>query len=151
MSWYRYAESWRFILLRYLPRLGLCSLTWEILQLPLYTLWLEPHPSHIIYALVHCSIGDLMIGAATLIFALLLTRADRPAVWPQPQIAAVMTASGVSYTLLSERVNLAQGNWAYSEWMPLLPWLDVGLAPILQWLLVPLAAWGWALDRRPNL
>lgn len=37
--------------------------------------------------------------------------------------------------------------WAYSELMPTLPWLGTGLAPLLQWLLIPPLALSWTCGR----
>jgi hypothetical protein len=28
-------------------------------------------------------------------------------------------------------------SWSYNEWMPTLPWLGTGVAPLAQWLVVP--------------
>lgn len=53
----------------------------------------------------------------------------------------------MAYTILSERYNLLYGSWAYSPLMPFVPWIEVGLSPLLQWLCVPLAAWQWAQPR----
>ena len=39
------------------------NLVWEALQLPLYTLWWSDPWSSIIFAFVHCTVGDLMIGS----------------------------------------------------------------------------------------
>ncbi|PKO58544.1 MAG: hypothetical protein CVU23_14915 [Betaproteobacteria bacterium HGW-Betaproteobacteria-17] len=148
MNWYARPESWSFILCRYLPRLTLCSLAWEIAQLPLYTLWEAPRPVSIVYAVEHCTVGDAMIGTAALVLALILSRAGERATWPGTRIVLLMVFLGVAYTLPSERINLARGNWAYSEWMPVLPWIKVGLSPVLQWIAVPFAAWGWANRKR---
>ena len=46
-------EAWRFIALRYLPWLALLSLAWEVVQLPLYTLWREATPGYVAFAVVH--------------------------------------------------------------------------------------------------
>jgi hypothetical protein len=35
--------------------------------------------------------------------------------------------------------------WVYSQLMPVLPWLRIGLTPFLQWLVVPPLALLWAL------
>lgn len=144
MNWYTRPESWSFIGRRYLPRLAFCSLLWEVAQLPLYTLWAESSPTTIAYAVAHCTVGDAMIGTVALVLALTLSRAGEPANWPRPRIAGLMVFLAVAYTLLSERINLLQGNWAYSSWMPVLPWVEVGLAPLAQWGIVPLLAWWWA-------
>jgi len=144
MNWYAQPESRSFILRRYLPRLAFCSLAWEVVQLPLYTLWPEPRLEHIAYAVAHCTAGDILIGTAALFLALILNGAGERVGWPGSRIVIWTIVAAVAYTVLSERNNLAQGNWAYSAWMPVLPWIDVGLAPLLQWVVVPLAAWRWA-------
>lgn len=143
MNWYRCKVSWSFILRSYLPRLTLCSLAWEILQLPLYTLWAEPDAWRIAYAIAHCTVGDVLIGTATLCGVLTLSRAGVRSNWAGGRIVVLQAWLALAYTVYSERSNLALDNWAYSPWMPLLPWLNVGLAPLLQWVIVPLAAWYW--------
>ena len=47
---------------------------------------------------------------------------------------------------------LTTGRWAYSEWMPVIPGLGVGLIPILQLVLLPLPIFWTAarLVRRPR-
>ena len=147
MNWYVLSESWSFILRRYLPRLALCSLAWEIVQLPLYTIWEEARPGWIAFAVLHCTAGDVLIGAAALALALILCRAGKPADWPATRIGTVMVLLAVSYSLISERINIAQGNWAYSSRMPVLPWVEVGISPLLQWVVVPLVAFLWANRR----
>lgn len=149
MNWTVRAESWAFILREYLPRLALCSLAWEIVQLPLYTLWADSRPAWIAYAVAHCTVGDAMIGTVALLLALILVRAGEPVDWPRARLGIVMVVLALAYTVLSERINLARGGWAYSEWMPVLPWIEVGLAPMAQWIIVPLVAWEWA-NRRPS-
>lgn len=150
MNWYRHPESWSFILRRYLPRLTLCSLAWEIIQLPLYTLRSEPRLSRIAYMIIHCTVGDAMIGIAALVLALILLRAGERENWPETRISMLLVFLTVAYTIPSESINLARGDWAYSSWMPVLPWLDVGLAPVAQWIVVPLVAWWWACRRSPH-
>ena len=64
--------------------------------------------------------------------------------WP---VAAVTIALGVSYTIFSEWLNIVvQAAWAYSDLMPIVPLfgLKVGLFPLLQWIVLPLLAFGWA-------
>ena len=150
MNWVEDPESWRFILRRYLPRLTVTSLVWEIGQLPSYTLWENPHREQIAYAVAHCTTGDVLIGALALVGALILVHAPTRPDWSEKQIVAVMVSLAMAYTVFSEQNNLALGNWTYAAAMPLVPGLEVGLAPLLQWLLVPLAAWRWANRRSPS-
>ncbi|MFN0164218.1 MAG: hypothetical protein ACKVQQ_23525 [Burkholderiales bacterium] len=63
------------------------------------------------------------------------------------RVAFLAVASGVGYTVFSEWLNTtARGSWTYADTMPVLPILDVGLTPVLQWVVVPCAAF-W-LGRR---
>ena len=144
MKWITSYDSWKFILTAYLPRLALCSLIWEIIQLPLYSLWAEPHWQAMLFPVLHCTAGDIIIGGLCLFIALTLNRAGEHSSWPSMRICAWTIILAVSYTVFSERMNLAQGNWSYSSLMPVLPWIKVGLAPIAQWIVVPLLTWWWA-------
>jgi uncharacterized membrane protein len=150
MNWYAHPASWSLILKRYLPCLALCSLLWELAQLPLYTLWEEARPGWIAFSVAHCTAGDILIGAAALILALILSRAGEPANWHTTRVSLLTVVLTVSYTLASEWLNLGQGNWGYSPWMPVLPWIGVGLAPLLQWVVVPLAAIWWTARHPQN-
>jgi hypothetical protein len=48
---------------------------------------------------------------------------------------------GIAYTLFSEWLNVTvSGNWAYTTAMPRLPFIGTGLAPLLEWVIVPTAA-----------
>ncbi|TMH64754.1 MAG: hypothetical protein E6H57_15690 [Betaproteobacteria bacterium] len=138
--WYRDREAWRFIAYRYLPWLAGLNLTWELAQLPLYTIWREASAGYVAFAVAHCTVGDILIGAASLALALIAVRAGPLARWRWLQVALIATAAGATYTLVSEWMNtsLRQG-WAYSELMPTLELggLVIGLAPLAQWLVVP--------------
>ncbi len=143
--WYADRAAWRLIGLRYLPWFVALNLAWEIVQLPLYTLWAEGSPGFIAFSVVHCTLGDAIIGAATLALALIATRAPELARWRWARIAAVAALAGAGYTIFSEWVNtVVLDNWAYSERMPVLHvfGLEIGLSPLAQWLLLPpLALW----------
>lgn len=145
--WYQCAQAWWFIWGGYLPRLALLSLAWELMHLPLYTIWQTAGPGWITYAVAHCTAGDVLIGTAALLLALILSRAGEPAGWSASRIGVRTAMLAIVYTVWSERLNLAAGNWAYSVWMPVLPWIEVGLSPLLQWLVVPVAALRWAHRR----
>jgi hypothetical protein len=48
---------------------------------------------------------------------------------------------GMAYTALSEWLNgVLLGTWTYAPAMPLLPLVEIGLSPLLQWVLVPVTA-----------
>ncbi len=141
--WYRDRVTWSFIAFRYVPLLGALNLLWEIAQLPLYTLWNEGSPAFIAYAVIHCTLGDVAIGTLALLIALIATRARAVETWRWRQVALFLVIPAVGYTALSEWINtVARESWAYSALMPIvnLGNLEFGLAPLLQWLILPPAA-----------
>ena len=113
--------------------------------MPLYTLWVDGTQSQIAFALLHCTLGDVLIGAVALTASLILWRL--PA-WPTERFRSVAYATltfALAYTLFSEWLNVeVRHTWAYRDIMPTLPWLGTGLSPVLQWLIVPLLALWYA-------
>lgn len=132
------APALRILAAWFLFSLGL-HLLWEIAQLPLYTLWREAGPGAIAWAVIHCTAGDGMIAAATYLLAGAWAGGPR---WPWRALGRglpVLLASGIAYTAFSEWRNVqVLGAWAYAEAMPTV--LGIGLAPLLQWVVVPALA-----------
>ncbi|GGJ42165.1 hypothetical protein GCM10011320_57190 [Neoroseomonas lacus] len=123
---------------RYLSAMLAMSLTWEIAQLPLYTLWVEGTPGEIAFAVLHCTGGDATIAAAALAVAILLTRSWYWPIQGWRRVTMVATVMGLGYTVFSEWMNVdLRQSWTYTAAMPRLPPWGTGLAPFLQWLLLP--------------
>jgi hypothetical protein len=124
----------------YLGVIAVGNLAWESLHLPLYTLWRTGTPGEKVFAVIHCTAGDILIGLSTLVLALVLVGDRR---WPVSRYWPVASAAigiGLTYTMFSEWLNISvRATWAYSEYMPVLPMFEfsLGLSPILQWLIVP--------------
>ena len=139
--------GWLGALRVYLGFVLAANLAWEIVQLPLYTIWKDGTVGEIVFAVAHCTGGDALIATVSLVGALLLFARTN---WPQERYGAVASAAviaGVGYTIFSEWLNTkVRGSWTYSELMPTLPLLDVGLSPIAQWIVIPIA--GFWLARR---
>jgi hypothetical protein len=130
---------------RYLAVATLGHALWEAGQLPLYTLWSLGTPREILTAYIHCSGGDVLIAVSTLSIAAALTRACRGPVFG-PGMVWTAVLLGVAYTILSEWLNVSvRGSWAYAPAMPVLPGIGTGLAPLLQWLVVPFLAFALTL------
>jgi hypothetical protein len=121
---------------------------WETAQLPLYTLWVQGTPLTITAAAFHCLIGDVAIAAVALSLALALF--GSPA-WPHENflpVLATVIGSSIGYTIYSEYMNTAvRQSWTYAEAMPRLPGIGTGLAPLMQWLIIPPLALLWACRR----
>ena len=114
------------------------NLVWEVAQLPLYTIAQDPSAARIAYAVLHCTVGDAIIAAADFVLAGFVLR---DAEWPSSRPwsgGALAILFGLAYTVYSEWHNVYEtGAWAYSARMPLI--FGIGLAPSLQWLVVPVA------------
>ena len=141
--------EWPAALRRYLVFSLLLHLGWEVVQLPLYTIRSEPIARQAL-AIVHCTLGDLMIAGLSLLAALALVGRQS---WPQSGLRAVwllLLLFGAGYTVYSEWLNVSvRGSWAYSPLMPTLPLTGTGLSPLMQWILVPTAALRLAAGRWP--
>lgn len=146
--WHRERAVWGFIALRFAPLLALFNLLWEIAQLPLYSIWYERGWADIAYAVAHCTAGDVLLGAFSLVIALIVTGAGPLGTWHTTRVAAVTVALSVAYTVFSEWMNtILRESWAYSSFMPLLPGPGTGLSPLLQWAVIPPVALYFALRR----
>ena len=136
---------WLPMLRRYFAVVLLGNLVWEVGHLPLYTLWITGTLSEKAFAVAHCTAGDLMIGAAALLCTLLAVGDAR---WPEvgfARVTALATITGVAYTVFSEWLNIGiRGSWAYTAAMPVVPYIGIGLTPLLQWIVVPSAAFWFA-------
>lgn len=129
-------------IIRFLLVLAGLNLVWEIGQLPFYTLWQKGSWQEIGYAVAHCTVGDALITIAGVIALLAFNRWR----WPMPgRQSAIFLGSfvalGVAYTIFSEWLNTAvRKSWSYSDLMPIVPPLGTGVAPLLQWIVVPMLA-----------
>lgn len=114
------------------------NLAWETAQLPLYTVWRTGTDRELAFFVAHCTAGDVAVLAATFLLGLLL--AGDPE-WPTKgfaRVALTVTLLGTVYTSFSEWRNVEiLRNWAYAPSMPLLPPFGTGLAPFLQWAVIP--------------
>ncbi|HKJ76389.1 MAG TPA: hypothetical protein VKA64_04220 [Gammaproteobacteria bacterium] len=110
---------------------------WEVAQFPLYDVWHDNGWGYILYGLVHCTLGDLLILLVT--YALIAVLRGRSWYLHFPISGGfAFTALGVGYTVFSELTNVrVESTWGYTELMPIIPVLEVGGTPFLQWLLIP--------------
>lgn len=140
--------NWWPTLPRYLAAAGVGNLLWEALQMPLYTLCSTGTLSEIVTDILVCTAVDIAIAALALLAALLLTGHGGWPVNHYAQVASATVVLAVFYTAVSELVNVyVTKTWTYSEKMILIPGIRVGLAPILQWVIVPALAFYIARPR----
>lgn len=108
---------------------------WELLQMPLY--------SSAYYNLGHvvfCTLGALadMIMVLLLYVCFGFIYKNPFWIWQSNwfKIFVVMLTGAVG-AVLSEKRHLKIGSWAYDQSMPIVPFVNVGLSPFLQFLLLP--------------
>lgn len=115
-------------------------LLWEIVQLPLYTLWRTASRAELTFAVLHCTGGDVLIAMNVLLASVVLLRAWS---WPRAQavhVAALAIPLGIAYTPFSEWHNVyIRQSWSYAPSMPTVTMLghEIGVSPLAQWLIVP--------------
>ena len=112
------------------------NLAWETAHVRLYTLWNDPDRWYVWQSVLHCTLGDVVIGTTAFGFAAwLLARVD----WPihRPRVGtAIVIASGTVFTVWSEWNNVYRLRlWDYAPAMPTI--FGVGVSPLLQWVVLP--------------
>ena len=132
------ASGWLSGLRRYLAVSLLGNALWEPAHLPRYTIWSSGTTGEKLFAVLHCTAGDLLIALGSWALAVIVAgRPDWPARGFRP-VALLTIAAGLLYTGFSEWLNAGvRESWAYSNWMPVIPKLGLGVSPLLQWLVVP--------------
>jgi hypothetical protein len=137
--------DWLLVLRRYMLFVAVTNLVWEFVHLPLYTIWETGTPFELAIAALHCTAGEILIALSSVMLALFLVGHRT---WPlrgNGRVAALAIAFGLSYTVFSEWLNIeVRAAWAYRDLMPVVPVINTGLSPILQWIVVPLIGLRWA-------
>lgn len=141
----RTTGSWRRPFLRYVTFVGAANLIWEFAHMPLYTLWETGTHSEIVFAAIHCTGGDILIAFFAIISAIVVVGNWRRSHERRLLVATVTILFGLAYTVFSEWLNIeVRGTWAYRDLMPVIPIINMGLSPFLQWTIVPIMAFRWA-------
>lgn len=139
--------EWLSAFRRYVIFIAAANLIWEFVHIPLYTLWETGSTGEIVFAVIHCTGGDILIALSAIMLALFLVGSSA---WPgdgMHRVVAPTVGIGLGYTVFSEWLNIeVRQAWAYGDLMPVIPVIDAGLSPVLRWILVPLAGF-WFADR----
>jgi len=117
---------------------GVLHLVWENAQAPFYAGY-ESFGQHFWICLAVIP-GDVVI---TLLIYGLVAAWRRDATWPRQrrwQDAAAVALVGAAVAVALERHAISAGRWSYTAAMPVIPYLGVGLTPVLQMaILLPLS------------
>lgn len=113
----------------------LLNFIWEMLQMPLY----KNMPLNI-KSIVYCGLASLadVIMVVLLYYGFALIYKD--AFWTKDlnvQRIVLLMLIGCVGAILAELRHLSSGNWSYAETMPVIPIVNVGLSPVLQFMILP--------------
>ena len=112
--------------------------SWEILQAPLFARM--PTMSHWQATLVclKATFGDVGIALAGFAAAALWDQNSRWFIAPSAGALIAYLTTGLLITIAFEWHAVHWANrWAYSDVMPIVPVIRVGLAPVMQWIILP--------------
>lgn len=114
----------------------LFNTAWEILQIPLY--------KEVVYSLNHilfCVLASVADAIMVLLFYFGFSLIYKNPLWIRKinptKILFLIIAGGIG-AVLAERRHLSIGTWSYAASMPIIPVVNVGLSPILQFMILPL-------------
>lgn len=113
----------------------LLNFIWELLHLPLYK-----GASYDIQHIAFCALASVADALMVLLLYLCFALLNKKLFWPQnicfPQVFILMIIGGIG-AIIAEMAHTSAGNWDYKNSMPMLPILNVGLSPVLQFTLLP--------------
>ena len=114
----------------------LLNLVWELVQMPLYDA-----TSFTVNHIAFCALGAV---ADAIMFVLLyfgFSAIVKNVFWiqhPKWYHVVLVILIGGTGAILSEIRHLSLGSWAYSDVMPIIPVVNVGLSPVLQFMILPM-------------
>ena len=113
----------------------LLNFAWELVQLPLYK-----GAAYDIQHIAFCALASVADVLMVLLLYLCFALINKKTFWMQHigfrQVFILMIIGGIG-AIIAEIAHTAAGNWAYADAMPMLPIVNAGLSPFLQFLLLP--------------
>lgn len=130
------------------------NLIWELLQMPLYD-----RASFTTNHITFCALGAVADAIMVLLLYLGFASIFKMPFWMHSlkwQRIVILVFTGGIGAALSEIRHLSLGNWAYSDVMPLIPIINVGISPVLQFMILPvltfiLSFYGLKIKNNKNL
>ena len=113
----------------------LLNFAWELIQIPLYK-----NPVYDINHIAFCALASLADVLMVLLLYFAIAIIFKRPFWVKPlkiHLFIIVVLTGGAGAALSEIRHLALGSWAYSDSMPIIPFIHVGISPVLQFMLLP--------------
>ncbi len=115
------------------------NFVWEVAQSFLYA----PHYQglgQLISVHLWASLGDVVMVAVILSVAEVVSGRISKNKNKKLELLSIIFF-GFLLAVAVEKYALVNSMWAYNSLMPVLPWLKVGLTPVLQLMLIPIVTW----------
>ena len=120
----------------------LLNTLWEVLQSPLFRV--HGNSNHLLFCLL-AAIADAIM---TVLLYFSFAQFYKNLFWfkkPGYYRLFLLALTGGLGALLSEFIHISLKQWSYQQSMPLIPLLNVGLVPVLQFMLLPGLTYYFAL------
>ena len=113
----------------------LLNFAWELLHLPLYK-----DAAYDIQHIAFCALASVADALMVLLLYLCFALINKKPFWVQGmgfrKVFILMIIGGIG-AIIAEIAHTAAGNWTYADSMPMLPFVNAGLSPVLQFFLLP--------------
>ena len=123
----------------------LLNFAWELIQIPFYK-----NPSYNIDHIAFCALASLADVIMVLLLYFGFALIFRNLLWIEhlnwKRIIIVILIGGTGAALAEIR-HLSLGTWAYADSMPIIPIVNVGISPVLQFMILPLLIYLFSLYR----
>jgi hypothetical protein len=129
----------------------LLNFAWEILQAPLFVGMAEMPHAQVTKACLQATVGDAVIMLLAYGVVSVVVRSRSWILASKGWQLSLFVAIGVSITAGIEWLATRgywMASWNYLPTMPLVPGTDIGLVPLLQWIVLPLLTVWFARRRR---
>lgn len=116
----------------------LINLSWELWQVQFFQGMTDRAHGVGVKACTLATVGDAGIALVAFWLTAYFARTRSWIMQPSRADIAIFMGVGLVSTIILETLAIGVlGRWAYSDAMPRLPILGTGLAPLLQWLVIP--------------
>ncbi len=114
----------------------LLNLAWELIQIPLYK-----NPVYDIKHVAFCALASIADVLMVLLLYFGLAFIFKDHFWIQhfklTRVLLLVLIGGAG-AVLSEMRHVSLGSWKYDDSMPIIPGVNVGISPVLQFMILPL-------------
>lgn len=111
------------------------NLIWEVVQGPLYE-GFEYDLKHVSFCAL-ASVADMLMVLILLFGLNLIYRNVFWITYLSLKRVLILVVVGTVGAIIAEVWHTSQSDWAYADAMPIMPWLGVGLSPVLQFAVLP--------------